>query len=403
MAMTHEERERLLATIMDGHIPSAWGTPPATLKPSPRDVALRDLLNNPEIYFNFPEYQRKPLVWGPRKEKALIDSLARQIYPPPIVAYEGEGGRIMTADGRQRLTAIRRYLTNQFPTFTPTGIRQLDPLELPQIIPQLYFSQTPRARAGKTRPRDEDIRILPKAWRDYFLNLTLHFVIYPAHTPAYLLRVMTRRYQWGTPHSPGEYLRTYDMSRAEEVTRRMEEAELWLTDEVGQRNWYLGPTGRGEVTQVCYAILWLELFEFPCNVRKEQWDQLAAGKHDKMITGDVIADIEKHLWALPHLFAGAPVRTVTDVLPCIMAVLILDKAGYNLPACEEGCCTPWFNRARSDARHQGHGNNMRSYSQLPTKANQQYFWDYETPRLLSLPGLVKHTQDSWKEVYMAAR
>jgi hypothetical protein len=77
------------------------------------------------LTFNHP-CQRPSGQWTIEKESLLIDSMLRMFIPPIYCIQENEEGNktYSVIDGKQRLTAIQRYLTDQF------ALTELDPIIL---------------------------------------------------------------------------------------------------------------------------------------------------------------------------------------------------------------------------------------------------------------------------------
>ncbi|KAG8824867.1 hypothetical protein FRC19_000921 [Serendipita sp. 401] len=79
-----------------------------------------------------PEYQRG-FVWTEAKQIALIDSLMRNYYIPPIIFRVISGGaelqdKMICIDGKQRLTSIRRFIEGEIPhKDIGTGVRYWSP------------------------------------------------------------------------------------------------------------------------------------------------------------------------------------------------------------------------------------------------------------------------------------
>ncbi|MGW5161092.1 DUF262 domain-containing protein [Nonomuraea wenchangensis] len=61
-----------------------------------------------------PDFQRGE-VWTTPKKQRLIDTILRQWHVPPIHLVAKGGGRFDVLDGQQRLTAIRDFVSGEFP------------------------------------------------------------------------------------------------------------------------------------------------------------------------------------------------------------------------------------------------------------------------------------------------
>lgn len=60
-----------------------------------------------------PKYQRRER-WSVEKQSALIESFLINVPVPPVYLSEDDYGKYSVIDGKQRITAIHRYLTGQF-------------------------------------------------------------------------------------------------------------------------------------------------------------------------------------------------------------------------------------------------------------------------------------------------
>jgi hypothetical protein len=71
-----------------------------------------------------PDYQRD-VVWTNTKQSAIIESLLRHYYIPPILfsaCKAGVGGQKYTCiDGKQRLSSIRNFMNNEIPVKDASG------------------------------------------------------------------------------------------------------------------------------------------------------------------------------------------------------------------------------------------------------------------------------------------
>ena len=71
-----------------------------------------------------PTFQRRE-VWKPIQQSELIESIFMGLPLPIFYFKQQEGATFIVVDGRQRLTALFRYMENQFPL---NGLRVLQEL-----------------------------------------------------------------------------------------------------------------------------------------------------------------------------------------------------------------------------------------------------------------------------------
>lgn len=81
-----------------------------------------------------PQFQRRDR-WNTAKQSALIESFVLNIPVPPVYLAEDDLGTFSVIDGKQRITAIGAYLSDQFPL---RGVRHFGELE------GMRFSDLPR-------------------------------------------------------------------------------------------------------------------------------------------------------------------------------------------------------------------------------------------------------------------
>lgn len=61
-----------------------------------------------------PDFQRTGEVWGPKQQSELIESILMGIPLPVIYVKEDNNGIYIIVDGRQRLTAVFRFMNDKF-------------------------------------------------------------------------------------------------------------------------------------------------------------------------------------------------------------------------------------------------------------------------------------------------
>jgi hypothetical protein len=156
--------------------------PDATVKIS-RDqysvFEIRRMIRDTGELILAPEFQRH-LVWKPEQERELIESVLMGIPIPVFYVFEDMEGKKQVVDGRQRISAIVRYLDNAFfldnlkmlPQFNKKRFKDLDPLyqskiERYQVSVYVIEPPTPervkydifdRVNRGGTRLNSQEMR-----------------------------------------------------------------------------------------------------------------------------------------------------------------------------------------------------------------------------------------------------
>ncbi|WP_046245759.1 DUF262 domain-containing protein [Hymenobacter terrenus] len=102
-----------------------------------------------------PSYQRRER-WDNQKKSALIESFLLNVPVPPVYLAEDEFGKYSVVDGKQRITAIHSFLTNEL---------ALSKLESFNEVEGLYFKDLPKEmqNALEVRPYMRVITILKQS------------------------------------------------------------------------------------------------------------------------------------------------------------------------------------------------------------------------------------------------
>lgn len=128
--------------------------------------SISDMIDSGAIDIS-PKYQRRER-WDEEKSSGLIESFLLNIPVPPIYLAEDEYGVYSVIDGKQRLTAINKFLQ---------GALKLKRLEKFSELEGLYFKQmpTPLINALKIRPYLRVVTLLrqsdPDLKHEVFLRL----------------------------------------------------------------------------------------------------------------------------------------------------------------------------------------------------------------------------------------
>jgi len=121
------------------------------------DLSLESIANmvNGEAINIDPKYQRRER-WGKTKQSALIESFLLNIPVPPVFLAEDEYGKYSVIDGKQRITAIYKFIEKN---------QKLVNLEKFTEIENFTFSQLPEPlnNALKIRPYVRVITLLKQS------------------------------------------------------------------------------------------------------------------------------------------------------------------------------------------------------------------------------------------------
>lgn len=83
-----------------------------------------------------PDFQRRER-WSPEKQSGLIESFLLNVPVPPIYLAEDEYGHYSVVDGKQRLTAIRAFMTEKLYLRKLEKFAELENLSLEQLPQEL--------------------------------------------------------------------------------------------------------------------------------------------------------------------------------------------------------------------------------------------------------------------------
>ncbi|KAF7724629.1 hypothetical protein EC973_000873 [Apophysomyces ossiformis] len=197
---------------------------------------LRDLLDKKLISLDAP-YQRD-IVWQTEKMCTLIDSVMNNYYIPPLVFAnrEDDDGRIIRfcIDGKQRLTAIYKFMNNEIPYHDRTS----------GVLEERYFfndkdSTKPLTVGSKTtmKPR----KYITPAMRDRFNEAELVCVEYNELDVEQEYEIFAR-VQLGMSLTPAEKLKAHATPTAMAVK------DLWETHRHELQRIF--PDNRGYVYQL---------------------------------------------------------------------------------------------------------------------------------------------------------
>ncbi|TDL26229.1 hypothetical protein BD410DRAFT_895640 [Rickenella mellea] len=152
-----------------------------------------------------PPYQRD-VVWGEAKQIALIDSIFRNFYIPPILFlvskpddedWDRNEELRVCMDGKQRLTSIQKFFDGQIPHKDPvtkkkywfTSSQSANRLEIPEHFKRIfkeknitcveYKDLTPgterdifqRVQLGVSLTAAEKLKAVPSIWADWIIEL----------------------------------------------------------------------------------------------------------------------------------------------------------------------------------------------------------------------------------------
>ncbi|KAH7108219.1 hypothetical protein BKA62DRAFT_781616 [Auriculariales sp. MPI-PUGE-AT-0066] len=189
-AFEHEELEQEGFAEHDAEYDSDYRPDDDFVAHAPvRYTNVKRTLHTGDIDLN-PSYQRE-VVWGAARQSALIDSLYRGYYVPPIVfaiRNDPELGKIrVCVDGKQRLSAIQQFIDGTLP------------YKHSRTQKKLYMS-TNLHDSLKQKQR------VPQFWEQHFLDLKIDTVEYEKAITETMEREIFERVQNGVPLQASEKL-----------------------------------------------------------------------------------------------------------------------------------------------------------------------------------------------------
>ena len=144
---------------------------------------LLDLVSETIIDLD-PKYQRR-LRWDEKKQAKLIESFLMNVPVPPVFLNEDEYGKYSVIDGKQRLSAICQFLTNNL---------VLDSLKVFSDINGKKFNDLPAKLRNiiKTRPTVRAVIILRQSDTDIKYEVFQRLNTGGAHLNAQEIRACTQ-------------------------------------------------------------------------------------------------------------------------------------------------------------------------------------------------------------------
>jgi hypothetical protein len=269
-----------------------------------------------------PKYQRRAR-WTPDKQSSLIESFLINVPVPPIYLSEDEYGTYGVIDGKQRITSIHLFLTDQLALRELVELPELNgrrysqlPSELARTIdvrpfvraitllkqsdPELKYEVFTRLNRGGERLNAQEVRnvayrgplndLIYKLSENHFLHKQLKITgpkssAYRDMTDAeYVLRFMTLRVHWRTfsgnlSRSLDEYMRENRKASSD----KLRTLEISFTRSI----------------EACAAIWGNHAFRRP--VDGQVWrDQTLAGMYDAQMTAISRLDERGRAKAIKH-------------------------------------------------------------------------------------------------------
>lgn len=180
-----------------------------------------------------PQFQRRDR-WTPAKQAALIESFLLNIPVPPIYLAEDDLGTYSVIDGKQRITAIKAFLEDEFPLRGLSRWPEIDGRyfsDLPRLV-QNALDLRPMRSVTLLKQSDQDLKyevfhrlntggevLLPQEIRNVVFRGPLNDAIYELAEHPFLRRQL----KIAGPRSPS-YRK---MTDAEYVLRFLTLSESW--------------------------------------------------------------------------------------------------------------------------------------------------------------------------------
>ncbi|TFK46311.1 hypothetical protein OE88DRAFT_1594988, partial [Heliocybe sulcata] len=215
-------------------------------------------IHNGDIDLN-PDYQRE-VVWPEHKQSALVDSLMRHYYVPPVilaVKVDEEGTEHRTCiDGKQRLTSIQKFMD---------GLVRTDLRSFSWTNEKYWFKDDPTSRRVR--------KMLPERYRKEWSRLQLVCIEYDGLLENEEREIFQQRVQLGMALTPAEKLQAISSSKADFVRELL----ATYSDLTGNSSTLVWDSGRGTDFR-CFAQALYNMEKFP-----------------KLKSGGTIVQIEKWL------------------------------------------------------------------------------------------------------------
>ena len=328
-------------------------------------VSMRELMAEPYRYLAIPAFQRGE-VWTRQERWQLIESILEGESISQFLGYQtiDEHGISFwhLVDGMQRLTTVLRFMSGGFKTWTARQKARIEPESGPPIEGGRFFEQ-----------------MSPQAL-NYFLEYRI--AIAPVRdTSPMALATLFRRVQNQEKLSAAERYASY-ISKAKDAARRIELHPFW-------ENFYSGHRSRGQCFQSSLHLVGLAA-AYPCISAELHSGQylydLVSGRHDNLITDELITGILATLDQIMLLYYGAHFTQRSWIIPMYQSVHYLSDYGYHPGERDRGRLCNWLTRLTIEER--GAKPNYASRIQLLLRASyQEEFWRQHRPEVMALFGI----------------
>jgi len=319
--------------------------------------SIGSVIQRADEFSNYPPFQRAK-VWPLPYKRRLVDSILRG-YPIGTIVITQERAVLRGAwyeilDGQQRMNAALEFAADKFAT-QHRGWRNehgLHPLE-----PDCRFSE------------------MSEAGRRDFLQYKLSFT--EVHGPSWdVLGNMFRRLQWAAPLKAAEMLWSYQNPDVLAAFAALTEHPYFGTI------YTAGNKRKQEYQIVCHLII-LSQRTF-ANVTTGNLHDAAAGTITA--TDEDIANLQRTLDGIVHLFEGYQTKGLSEIVPFYQAVKLLERDGCDIEHSGKGILGLWWGDLKSAAR-QAAGEGYNSIIKFDTTIRQARFWQAHYPSLIAVSGL----------------
>jgi len=169
-------------------------------------------------------------------------------------------------------------------------------------------------------------------------------------------------------------LDTY-ISRAATFARKLQHHPFWLDS-------YGGSLKRKEAYQASFLLFLMEQEQGVVNLSVEKVVNLASGAFDAEMTAELYEQVDMRLAMCQHVFAGASMHNMTDIIPMYQAAVFLAKEGISLFEQDRGCLASWLIGVLNKSRWGGEYGFASPVYRLRQMHVQRDFWHIHLPRLI---------------------
>lgn len=322
------------------------------------DMRVGSLRYEAHLYDHYPWFQREK-IWSYSAKRRYIDSVLRG-FPTPEILVVRQEQHFCCLDGQQRLATLLEFLADGFATAREGTHLQDDPCLAP-IAPNTRYSRlAPDVRDG---------------FDNYIIRISIVKQLAENQQGA-----LFRRWQQHQSLTLAEKLWTFT-SVAHQDAVDLTTHPFWGT-------MYAGRHARRSTFLASLALLEMERAAGTTNLTAPCVRTMAAGTYDAQITPPLLARVHQRLGEATHLFAGASIHSLKELVVVYQALIMLEKSDCDVAKSQQGCLASWLAQVRQASLHARKTYDTTDLlSKILYSRYQVDFWNEQWPHVRDAEGI----------------